>query len=218
MSIHTPAIASVRAARGVAVLLLSSGLVLSACGGSDSKDNASSGSQDTPSSSAPGGSDTQGTGSAPTPTMPSASPVPKGSKAVPGMPAVENATDLKKEPTLSKGTGKAPDTLVVRDLVVGTGQTAVASDTVNVRYVGALYVNGTVFDASWKYGSDPATFPLSGVVPGFAGGIVGMKIGGRREIVIPAPLGYGSLAQQGIPANSVLVFVVDLVSLGGGDK
>jgi FKBP-type peptidyl-prolyl cis-trans isomerase FkpA len=56
---------------------------------------------------------------------------------------------------------------------------------------------------------------LSGVVPGFGGGIVGMKIGGRREIVIPAQMGYGSDSPQGsgIPPNSVLVFVVDLVSV-----
>jgi peptidylprolyl isomerase len=210
MSLHTPA----RAARGVAVLLLSSGLILSACGGSDSKDTAST---DTSSSSAPGGSDTQGTGAEPAPTMPSASPVPKGFKALPGMPAVANATDLKKKPKISKGTGTAPSGLLIRDLVVGTGQAAVASDSVNVQYVGVLYVNGKEFDSSWDRGSDPANFPLSGVVPGFAGGIVGMKVGGRREIVIPGDLGYGPAGNPPvIPPNAVLVFVVDLVSLGGG--
>jgi peptidylprolyl isomerase len=131
---------------------------------------------------------------------------------------VGNATDLKKKPKISKGSGKAPDNLLIRDLVVGTGQAAVASDSVNVQYVGVLYVNGKEFDSSWSRGPQPANFPLSGVVPGFAGGIVGMKVGGRREIVIPAPLGYGSLSQPGIPANSVLVFVVDLVSLGGAGQ
>jgi hypothetical protein len=210
MSLHTPA----RAARGVAVLLLSSGLVLSACGGSDSKDTAST---DTSSSSAPGGSDAQGAPAEPAPTMPSASPVPKGFKALPGMPAVANATDLKKKPKISKGTGTAPSGLLIRDLVVGTGKAAVASDSVNVQYVGVLYVDGKEFDSSWDRGSDPVNFPLSGVVPGFAGGIVGMKVGGRREIVIPGNLGYGPDGNPPvIPPNAVLVFVVDLISLGGG--
>jgi peptidylprolyl isomerase len=206
MSIHPPA-------SRFAAILLSSGLLLSACGGSDSKDTAAP--QDTAASQS--ASDTAGTGTAPAPTMPTASAAPKGSKALPGVPEVTNATDLKKEPTIAKGTGKAPDQLVIRDLVVGTGQAAVASDTVNVRYVGTLYVNGKKFDASWKYGTDPATFPLARVVPGFAGGIVGMKVGGRREIVIPGDLGYGTAGSPpDIGPNAVLVFVVDLVSLASG--
>ncbi|HZE67210.1 MAG TPA: FKBP-type peptidyl-prolyl cis-trans isomerase [Sporichthyaceae bacterium] len=207
MSLHAPA-------SRFAVLLLSSGLLLSACG-SDSKDNSSTASQDNTGSQS--ASDTAGSGTAPAPTMPTASAAPKGSKALPGMPEVTNAADLKKEPTIAKGTGKAPDKLVIRDLVVGTGQAAVASDTVNVRYVGTLYVNGKKFDASWKYGTDPATFPLARVVPGFAGGIVGMKVGGRREIVIPGDLGYGTTGSPpDIGPNAVLVFVVDLVSLAAG--
>jgi len=130
------------------------------------------------------------------------------------MPAITaNATSFDKEPTIAKGTGSAPTNLVVRDLIVGTGRTAVATDAVNVRYVGALYSDGTVFDASWKSGSSPVNFALSQVVPGFAGGIVGMKVGGRREIVIPAFLGYGNIDQPSIPAGSTLVFVVDLVSI-----
>ena len=212
MSLHTPARVSARAARGAAVLLLSSTLVLTACGGSDSKS-----SSDTASQASPGGSDTSGAASQPAPQMPSASPVPKGFKDVPGMPAVANATDLKKKPKISKGSGTASSSLLIRDLVVGTGQAAVASDSVNVQYVGVLYVNGKEFDSSWARGSAPANFPLSQVVPGFAGGIVGMKVGGRREIVIPGDLGYGPEGNPPvIPPNAVLVFVVDLVSLGGG--
>jgi peptidylprolyl isomerase len=206
MSIPMPARLSVRAA----AVLLSSGLLLSACGGGDSSSSAS---QDSAASSS--GSDTAGNGSAPGPSTPTASAAPKGDKALSGMPAVSNATDLKKKPGIAKGTGAPPTGLVVRDLVVGTGQTATAADTVNVQYVGVLYANGKEFDSSWSRGPDPATFPLSQVVPGFAGGIVGMKVGGRREIVIPGDLGYGP---QGSPPdigpNAVLVFVVDLVSLG----
>jgi peptidylprolyl isomerase len=205
MSIPMPARLPARAA----VLLLSSGLLLSACGGSDSSSSAS---QDSAASSS--GSDTAGNGTVPAPSMPTASAAPKGDKALSGVPAVSNATDLKKKPGIAKGTGPAPTGLVVRDLVVGNGQAATASDTVNVQYVGVLYANGKEFDSSWSRGPDPATFPLSQVVPGFAGGIVGMKVGGRREIVIPGDLGYGP---QGSPPdigpNAVLVFVVDLVSL-----
>jgi peptidylprolyl isomerase len=213
MSLHTPA----RAARGVAVLLLSSGLILSACGGSDSKDTAST---DTSSSSVPntatGGSDTAGADDpAPSQSLPSPSAAPKGSKASPGLPAVANGTDMKKKPAISKGTGTAPAGVVTRDLVVGTGSALKASDTVTLQYVGVLYVNGKEFDSSWSRG-EPLTLGVSEFVPGFSAGLVGMRVGGRREIVIPSKYGYGAADQQGIPANSVLVFVVDIVSVGGG--
>jgi peptidylprolyl isomerase len=186
---------------------LCAALVLSACGGGGSSTPAQSDSAATP---AP---DTSA-GNATPPAFPTASPFPKGDKALPGMPAITaNATAFDKEPTIAKGTGPAPGNLFIRDLIVGTGKTAVATDSVDVRYVGALYSDGTVFDASWKNGSAPVNFPLSSVVPGFAGGIVGMKEGGRREIVIPSFLGYGEVDQPTIPAGSTLVFVVDLVSI-----
>jgi peptidylprolyl isomerase len=96
---------------------------------------------------------------------------------------------------------------------VGTGATAVATDTVQVQYVGADYTNGRDFDSSWSRGQ-PSTFPLNGVVPGFAQGIVGMKVGGRREIVIPPALGYGSTGQPpAVSPNETLVFVVDLLAI-----
>jgi len=129
------------------------------------------------------------------------------------LPAVGNPTDLAKEPTIGAGTPPPPTTLVTRDLVEGTGAQAVASDTVVVQYVGADYTNGQNFDASWQ-DSGPATFPLSEVVPGFSQGIVGMKAGGRREIVIPPALGYGAAGQPPkVGANETLVFVVDLLSI-----
>jgi peptidylprolyl isomerase len=207
-------------------LALAATLALSACGGGGDKSSAS---QDQPgdvnssSSTAPGSTastNDAGPGNndrAPkAPKFPVPSAAPAGSDALPGVPAITaNATDFMKEPEIAKGTGPAPSGLVVRDLIVGNGQEAVATDSVKVRYKGTLYTDGSVFDASWKRGTDPIVFPLSGVVPGFAGGIVGMKIGGRREIVIPAALGYGDADQATIPAGSVLVFVVDLVALGG---
>jgi peptidylprolyl isomerase len=128
------------------------------------------------------------------------------------LPAVTaNATDLGKEPKSAAGTGTPPATVQTKDLVVGTGATAKAHDSVTVHYVGSLYSDGSVFDSSWS--GKPLTFSLDRVVPGFAQGIEGMKIGGRRQIVIPAELGYGAQAQPGLPANSVLVFIVDLKAI-----
>ena len=142
-------------------------------------------------------------------------PAPRRCRA--SLPSPKNAEDPDKEPVIAKGTGDAPTSLVIRDLLVGNGEVARPTDTVEVRYVGALYKTGEVFDASWKNGTAPIEFALSRVVPGFAGGIVGMKLGGRREIVIPAALGYGDVAQPGLPAGSVLVFVVDLTGISRPD-
>jgi peptidylprolyl isomerase len=107
--------------------------------------------------------------------------------------------------------GPAPKKLVVKDLIKGTGPVATPSSTVSVQYVGELYKGGKQFDASWNDGSgQPVSLPLSGVIKGWQQGIAGMKVGGRRELIIPPTLGYGSTAQSKIPANSTLVFVVDL--------
>ncbi|WP_322779469.1 FKBP-type peptidyl-prolyl cis-trans isomerase [Frankia sp. Cas4] len=151
----------------------------------------------------------------------STSTAPDGTKAAPvrvadtlsaGLPAVTGATDLKAKPTIAAGSGTPAATLVTRDLVVGTGAAASAQSTVSVQYVGTLWTTGDEFDSSWSRGQ-AAIFPLNGVIPGFQQGIAGMKIGGRREIVIPPSLGYGATAQGPIPASSTLVFVVDLVGL-----
>lgn len=105
--------------------------------------------------------------------------------------------------------------LQITDEVVGTGPAAAAGDTVTVNYVGSL-TNGTVFDASAKHGSSGFTFPLGAgqVIKGWDQGIVGMKVGGKRKLVIPASLAYGSQAIGNvIPANSTLVFEVELLSI-----
>ena len=129
---------------------------------------------------------------------------------------VTGAADLKGRPGVtSKGT-LVPKTVLYKDLVVGKGVAATTKDTVTVQYIGALYKTGKIFDESWKRGA-PAVFPLTGVVPGFSQGIAGvtgkippMKVGGRRVVIIPAALGYKAAAQGNIPANSTLVFVIDL--------
>ncbi len=105
--------------------------------------------------------------------------------------------------------------LMMKDEVVGTGETAVAGDTVTVQYVGTL-TNGTVFDASKNHGSAGFTFTLGAgqVIKGWDQGVAGMKVGGKRVLAIPSALAYGSQAVGGvIPANSDLVFEVELVSV-----
>jgi peptidylprolyl isomerase len=123
---------------------------------------------------------------------------------------------LKTKPKVVVPTGPAPKKLVVKDLIKGTGPAATASSTVTVQYVGVLYKNGKQFDASWNDGSgQPLSLPLSGVVKGWQEGVPGMRVGGRRELIIPPSLGYGSTAQKTIPANSTLVFVIDLHGVSG---
>jgi len=110
----------------------------------------------------------------------------------------------------------APSTLVKEDLKSGTGDEAKSGDKVSVQYIGALYDDGTQFDASYDRGQ-PFSFQLGGgdVIPGWDQGVVGMKVGGRRELIIPPDLAYGAQGQPPtIPANATLVFVIDLVSVG----
>jgi peptidylprolyl isomerase len=73
-----------------------------------------------------------------------------------------------------------------------------------------LYNGGKEFDSSWSRG-EPATFSLSGVIPGWTRGMIGMQVGGRRELIIPASLAYGAKGQGSIPPNAPLVFVIDLL-------
>jgi FKBP-type peptidyl-prolyl cis-trans isomerase len=175
-------------------------LVLGACGSSTPAASSTSATSGSPTAS--------GGGSSPATSAPAASSAPAANP-----PAVSGATDLKTEPVIGPGTAPAPTSLETKDLVVGTGKTAAASDTVQVQYVGADYTNGKDFDSSWSRGQ-PSSFPLNGVVPGFAQGIVGMKVGGRREIVIPPALGYGATGQApAVSPDETLVFVVDLLAI-----
>ncbi len=133
------------------------------------------------------------------------------SGAVPALTG--DPTNTSVEAKISAGGATPPGQLLTKDVVTGTGETAAADNTVAVRYTGALYPDGKVFDASWNRGKDPISFPLTGVVPGFSQGIVGMKVGGRREIVIPPALGYGAAGKGPVPADATMVFVVDLVKV-----
>ncbi len=105
--------------------------------------------------------------------------------------------------------------LKIQDLKVGIGQETKAGDTITVNYVGALE-NGTVFDASAKHGG-PATFQIGvgQLIKGWDLGIPGMKIGGKRKLIVPPSLGYGSqnIGNGLIPPNSTLVFEVELLAV-----
>lgn len=101
------------------------------------------------------------------------------------------------------------DELQITDDVVGTGAEVVAGDTVTVHYTGVAATSGEQFDSSWDSGA-PATFSLDGVIEGWGEGLVGMKVGGRRTLAIPADLAYG----DGGPApGDSLVFTVDLIAV-----
>lgn len=119
------------------------------------------------------------------------------------------------KPSVSVPDGQPPKELQVREIEEGDGAVAEAGDEVTVQYVGVLYRGGKQFDASWDRG-EPFTFTLGGaeVIPGWERGVEGMKVGGRRELIIPPDLAYGSQAVGPIPPNSTLVFVVDLEAVG----
>lgn len=101
------------------------------------------------------------------------------------------------------------------DTVVGTGALVKAGDTVSVHYTGAVAATGAIFQSSKDFGTEPVTFPLSGVIKGWTDGIPGMKVGGTRRLVIPAAQAYGANPPggSGIPANADLVFDVELVAI-----
>jgi peptidylprolyl isomerase len=119
-------------------------------------------------------------------------------------------------PTIKLPTGAPPTQLQVKDLKTGTGAEAKPGDQVSVQYIGVLYDNGSKFDSSYDHGQ-PFSFKLGGggVIQGWDQGVAGMKVGGRRELIIPPSLGYGASGQPpAIPPNATLVFVIDLVSVG----
>jgi len=136
------------------------------------------------------------------------------SSTTPTPPAKTPTTGpLSTEPKVATPSGAAPTKLVVKDLITGTGNEAKAGQSVTVNYVGVLFKGGKEFDASWKR-NEPFTFTLGKgqVIPGWDQGVAGMKVGGRRELVIPAALAYGARGSPPtIPPNAPLVFVIDLL-------
>jgi FKBP-type peptidyl-prolyl cis-trans isomerase len=133
--------------------------------------------------------------------------------AVPTTPTVP--ADLSTKPTVTVPKSCANKQLITKDLITGTGQAVQPGQTVTVNYVGALCKNGREFDSSWKHNQPFTTALASGsVISGWVQGIPGMRVGGRRELIIPASLAYGKTGSGStIPPNAPLVFVVDLLSV-----
>ena len=107
--------------------------------------------------------------------------------------------------------GPPPTELVITDLIVGEGAEAVPGGRVEVHYVGVDFETGEQFDASWDRG-ESITFPLSGLIAGWQEGIPGMRVGGRRQLVIPPALAYGESGGHRLSGRT-LVFVIDLLDV-----
>jgi peptidylprolyl isomerase len=194
---------SLRSGALVLPIVLAGALGLAACSSSPS----TSASNTTTTS---GGS---GAGSSTTVTAPPGSPL----NAIGAIPAADRspAGTAGTAPTVTVPSGKPPTALESADLITGTGQAAKSGDSVTVQYVLATYSSGKVIQSSWT--SQPFSFTLGQgmVIPGWDKGVVGMKVGGRRELIIPPNLGYGAQSPgPGIAANDTLVFVIDLQKIG----
>jgi FKBP-type peptidyl-prolyl cis-trans isomerase len=134
--------------------------------------------------------------------------------AVPTTPTVPK--NLSTKPAVTAPKTCTNTQLIKNDLITGTGQAAQAGQTVTVNYVGVLCKTGKEFDSSWKRNQTFTTaLSTGGVISGWVQGIPGMRVGGRRELIIPPSLGYGKAGRPpSIPPNAPLVFVVDLISVG----
>ena len=145
-------------------------------------------------------------------------PVPKAEKVEPG----PGEGDINTKPKIPAQEGAAPSELIAQDVIVGTGKEAKSGDKVSVQYVGVLFDGGEEFDTSWTSNTeagDPFEFTLGSaqVIAGWDQGVVGMKEGGRRRLLIPADLAYGAAGSPPkIPADAALVFDVDLKKVSGG--
>ncbi len=116
-----------------------------------------------------------------------------------------------KEPKIGKPIGSAPTSLVSKDIILGDGAEVTSSSTLTVHYILISWKTGEVIQSSWT--SQPAVFPLSGVIQGWQQGMPGMKVGGRRLLVIPPDLAYGASGSGPIGPNETLAFVVDVIAV-----
>lgn len=121
----------------------------------------------------------------------------------------------KTKPTVTVPKGAPPKKLEIKELETGSGAEAKAGDEVTVQYVGVNYKSGEEFDSSWSR-NEPFAFGLGAgqVIPGWDQGVEGMKVGGRRELIIPPELAYGEAGSPpAIPPNETLIFVIDLLAV-----
>lgn len=129
--------------------------------------------------------------------------------------AKQEGLDFLEENQGKEGVKTSASGLQYKILVEGDGPSPVATDEVTVHYEGRL-IDGTVFDSSYERGQ-PATFPLSGVIPGWTEGLQYLNVGGKAELYIPSDLGYGARQAPGgkIPPYSTLIFTVELLEISG---
>jgi peptidylprolyl isomerase len=125
---------------------------------------------------------------------------------------VSDPTNVKEKPSVAVPDGKPPKKLEQKDLVPGTGAAAKTGDKITVNYVGLSWSTGQEFDASWDRGDTiDVTLGAGSVIPGWDTGLVGVKEGTRRVLVIPPSQAYGAQGSPpAIAANETLVFVVDV--------
>ena len=128
------------------------------------------------------------------------------------MPAPTTVVAVTTKPEIEFPDGPPPTELVITDLVVGDGAEARPGDTVDVHYVGIEYDTGEEFDSSWNRGESIA-FPLRGLIAGWQDGIPGMRVGGRRRLVIPPELAYGPAGSGHRLSGKTLIFVIDLLGV-----
>lgn len=119
-------------------------------------------------------------------------------------------TELTK-PELDFPEGDAPTELTVEDIVVGTGAEATENSTVNVHYLGVNFATGEEFDSSWSRG-ESINFPLRSLIQGWQIGIPGMKVGGRRKLIVPPAQAYGTSGGHPL-SGQTLIFVIDLIGV-----
>ena len=116
-------------------------------------------------------------------------------------------------PTVTVPTTPPPTVEESADLIKGTGATLKVGDTFTAQYVLADYASHKVLQSSWSSGPFTAQLVSGQLIQGWINGMPGMRVGGRRELIIPPSLAYGSASQNGIPGNDTLVFVVDLLKI-----
>jgi peptidylprolyl isomerase len=133
-----------------------------------------------------------------------------------GSGSTESSTTAEKtKPTVTVPKGAPPKKLVIKEIEKGSAATAKSGDEVTVQYIGVDYKNGKEFDSSWSR-NEPFSFQLGAgqVIPGWDQGVAGMKVGGRRELIIPPSLAYGSAgAPPAIGPDETLIFVIDLLGV-----
>jgi peptidylprolyl isomerase len=197
---------TIRSRTALGLAAIGASLLIAACGSSGSNSTITVGNENTADNALVSGTGTST--SSTTGKCPSGTPTPCAYAAT-----TPTSGPLSKEPKVTPPPGPAPTKLVVKNLIVGTGAEAMAGQTITVNYVGVLFKGGKEFDASWKR-KEPFTFVLGKgqVIAGWDQGLSGMKVGGRRELTIPAVLAYGAKGSPPtIPANAPLVFVIDLL-------